>query len=47
MPLAVGFLVELCEGGYFKVLFLFCRQFHKVVIAGRATCDSGLGDYEL
>ena len=43
MPLAVGFLAGVCEGGFFKVPFLFCRQFHKAVMAGRATCDSGLG----
>lgn len=47
MPLAVGFLTGVCEGGYFKVPFLFCRQFHKEVMTGRATHDSGLGNCEL
>lgn len=47
MPLAVGFLAGLCEGGFFKVPFLFCRKFHKAVMAGRAARGSGLGNREL
>lgn len=47
MPLAVGFLAGECEGGFFKVPFLFCRLFHKAVTAGRATRDLGLGSCEL
>lgn len=47
MPLAVGFLAGVCEGGGFKVPFLFCKQFHKAVMAGGATQHSGLGNCEL